>query len=420
MSTIFRAFMGAVAALMLLPGLYLYAVDGCRPEDYKEEEQHATWKSGEVLVLALLSLGSSFGIYASMVFRVSMGVVASMMLLPGVYLYVVEGCRPEDFTDEVGGRRHTGGSIVLVLTGLSLISFYGGACMSTIFRAFMGAVAALMLLPGLYLYVVDGCRPEDCKEEEQNTAWKSGEVLVLALLGLGFCFGIYASSFFRISMAVVASMMLLPGVYLYVVEGCRPGDFTDEVNVRQHRGISIVLVLTGLSLIFVYGGACMCGAAFMVAVAALMLLPGLYLYVVDGCRPEDYKEEEQNATWKSGGALVLALLGLGSFYGMYTSMIFRTSMGVVASMMLLPGVYLYVVEGCRPEDFTDEVGGRRHTGGSIVLVLTGLSLISFYGGACVSTIFRVCMGAVAALMLLPGLYLYVVDGCRPEDYKEDD
>lgn len=96
-------------------------------------------------------------------------------------------------------------------------------------------------------------------------------------------------------------------------------------------------------------------STFVVVVFALMVLPGVYLYVADGCRPEDHEEHLDKS---NSGALAfwLMALGLGSIYGVCVSGIFRTLVLCVAGSMLLPGIYLYMVDGCSPEEGADEGG----------------------------------------------------------------
>lgn len=115
-----------------------------------------------------------------------------------------------------------------------------------------------------------------------------------------------------------------------------------------------ILGFATLSLLCVYG---LCTSkAFliiMIAIAAIVSLPGIYLYHVDGCRPEGYNDE---GSWTKQTSFWLALLSLisGWTYGLYASSIFRILMGTLAALMFLPGIYLYAVDGCRPEDDEDE------------------------------------------------------------------
>jgi len=64
-----------------------------------------------------------------------------------------------------------------------------------------------------------------------------------------------------------------------------------------------------------------------------------------------------------------------------------------------------------------DVDGHQETGASVLFVV---SLgIGFFYSVCISTVFCVLMGALVVSMLLPGIYLYMVDGCRPEEYSEE-
>jgi len=67
---------------------------------------------------------------------------------------------------------------------------------------------------------------------------------------------------------------------------------------------------------------------------------------------------EENVDKSDSGALAfwLMALGLGSVYALCVSSLFRTLVVYVAAAMLVPGIYLYMVDGCRPEDCTEKGG----------------------------------------------------------------
>jgi len=84
-----------------------------------------------------------------------------------------------------------------------------------------------------------------------------------------------------------------------------------------------------------------------------MVVPGLYLYVVEGCRPEDYDESaETNETKEPPYCLWIG--GLFFAYGIWTYCVLDICMGILAITMVAPGLYLYVVYGCRVEDCQDD------------------------------------------------------------------
>jgi len=127
------------------------------------------------------------------------------------------------------------------------------------------------------------------------------------------------------------------------------------------------------------------------------------------------RTHEYNGSLATGATLfLLTLFGL-IIYGLLHSTCFRLIMGAVAALIVSPGLYLYVVQGCRPEDYKEEGNDSQQRGGLSVLALALLIIAVFYGVR-VSTVFRFFMGAMAASMLLPGLYLYAVHGCRPEEF----
>jgi len=208
-------------------------VEGCRPEDYEVGEDDSQKDGVYMISLLTLGLGCLYAMYISGFLRVIMGTTASLMLLPGLYLYTVDGCRPEDYDEEESKSQwsHSASALLLAILGLG---FFYCVWISMIFRFFMGVAAALMLLPGLYLYTVEGCRPEDCDEEDIDSQQASGTfVLALVALGLGSFYGMYVSRAFCVSMGVVASFMFFPGLCLYVVEGCRPEDCQEDLNLKQ-------------------------------------------------------------------------------------------------------------------------------------------------------------------------------------------
>lgn len=218
--------MGTVAALMILPGIYLYVVDGCRPEDYEASASESKWC---VLTCVSASLGfiSLSSMSISTMLCIIMGIVAVFMLMPGIYLHIIDGCRPEGYDAH---QRRGGVFVILLVSGF--LSFHGMMCIYIAFRVLIGALAVLMLLPGVYLYAVDGCRPEGCEEKVSKTQGRM-QVLVLASLGITSLLGMCVSATFRFFMGVVAALLLLPGIYLYVVDGCRPEDDREVSKLKE-------------------------------------------------------------------------------------------------------------------------------------------------------------------------------------------
>jgi hypothetical protein len=188
--SIFSVIMGASAVFMILPGTYLYVVQGCRPEDC--EEVHGTCgndmdkkgRGAEACVLLNFTLGALsyfyYGISVVNILGITMGFIAALMILPGAYLYIIQGCRPEDCEEcrpedckEVhrasGNEMDKNGRgaeacVLLVFTIGALYNFHYGISVVSILGVTMGLIAALMILPGAYLYIIRGCRPEDCEE----------------------------------------------------------------------------------------------------------------------------------------------------------------------------------------------------------------------------------------------------------------
>jgi len=217
--------------------------------------------------------------------------VLALMLLPGLYLWMVEGCRPEDYDENCcneKAKRCAVGTISLLAVGSMLImptfvSFLIFACVMTV----------LMLLPGIYLWSVDGCRPDDYEEERQTDDKNFGINIMFARLVIGCTIGTWVSKSFRIFQGIVAMLVLLPGVYLWVADGCRPEDYEDDChqnNVGDHTMLKLASLLFGILLCAWVSTSVL---IFVIVMAALTLLPGIYLWVFDGARPEDYMAVEQ-------------------------------------------------------------------------------------------------------------------------------
>merc|ERR1712190_533066 len=80
------------------------------------------------------------------------------------------------------------------------IMFAYGLYSSFTFFCLMGGLSLVMFLPGAYLYIVEGCRPEDCDEapmvKPENVMKKNGKgaaVVRLAMYSLVFAYGWYSS-----------------------------------------------------------------------------------------------------------------------------------------------------------------------------------------------------------------------------------
>jgi uncharacterized membrane protein len=340
-----------------------------------------------------------------------MSAIALLMALPGIYLWVIDGSRPEDYEENMQEHtiRHLATSRFLSL-GLAAMIIMPT---STSVLIIMAAVAALMLLPGIYLWVADGCRPEDYERKDQTQDGNNSGDVMLARLALGIVFGMWYSRSFRIFQGILSVIMFLPGLYLWIVEGCRPEDYDGNCRQRKAGYFSVLkasLLAGGTMLIM---KAFVSISMFLGIIAAIMLLPGIYLWVVDGCRPEDY-EEDRRTEDEDGCSDMLARLVLGSMIGMWLSQSFRILQGITAMVMLVPGMYLWVIDGCRPEDY-EETSCRNKVGDLAILKLGSLCL-GLLIGAWISTSILIFVMAIAALMLLPGIYLWVVDGARPEDY----
>jgi hypothetical protein len=109
------------------------------------------------------------------------------------------------------------------------VTFVGFSCVV------MGLCAGLMILPGAYLYFVEGCRPEDCDEVpaekrgyDKDNKESSPAKFWLAMYSLAFVYALWTSGTFRCVMASLALVMILPGTYLFVFGGCRPEDTNDD------------------------------------------------------------------------------------------------------------------------------------------------------------------------------------------------
>jgi len=128
------------------------------------------------------------------------------------------------------------------------------------------------------------------------------------------------------------------------------------------------------------------------------------------------RTHEYNGPSATGATLfLLTLFGL-IIYGLLHSTCFCLIMGAVAALIVSPGVFLYAVQGCRPEDYKEEGNDSQQRGRLSLRALALLPIIAIFYAIRLSLVFRFFMGSVAALMLLPGLYLYAVHGCRPEEF----
>lgn len=380
---------------MVLPGIYLWVVDGCRPEDFQESV--SKWPAHALRVLCCLTL-YFLCTCISCIVGFCMLCIAAVLLSPGVYLWMVDGCRPEDF-------KESGGSWLVraILAVLPLI-----CCMSVSSSATycMAGFAALMLLPGIKLWTVDGCRPEFFKESSSS---QSASFPGLMFFFAAPCFlGMFSSSVVSYILTGVAALMLLPGMYLWSVDSCRPEDYQGSAGTWPVGAIGVILLFCcayflGMSIPSLVG-CCILGAA------ALVVLPGIYLWTVDGCRPEDFPESDSNLPTQALGMLPLFCflyfqdMSLLSGAGCFT-------MGV-AALMLLPGAYLWIVDGCRPDDFQEaaSIWPLGFLVAAVILMCLVVAGVSWYFLAGLTAT------SMAALMLLPGINLWMVEGCRPEDF----
>lgn len=270
----------------------------------------------------------------------------------------------------------------------------------------MAGVAALMLLPGIYLWTVDGCRPEFF--EEIQSSQSAGFLGLLLFLATPYFLGMSALSVVLYSMAGVAALLLVPGIYLWIADGCRPEDYqvtagTWPVECLGAMVFFCCLYFLGMSVPSLVA-CCMLGAA------AIMVLPGVYMWTVDGCRPEDFQESVSNLPARFLGALMI--FSLPYFLGMPVLSLGGYFVTGMAALTFLPGTYLWIVDGCRPEDFRESASvcpvGFLAVGVFLMyLVFAGVSWYALMGFAATG---------VAAVMLLPGINLWIVDGCRPEDF----
>jgi len=388
--------MTCMAALMVLPGIYLWVVDDCRPEDFQESA--STRPADATRALFFLSSVYFLGTCVSSLVGFCMLCIAAVLLLPGIYLWIVDGCRPEDFQESADTWSATAIFAVLPLRCCMSISSTANYCMA--------GVAALMLLPGIYLWTVDGCRPEFF--EEIQSSQSASFLGLLLFLATPYFLGMSALSVVLYSMAVVAALILVPGIYLWIADGCRPEDYqvtagTWPVECLGAMVFFCCLYFLGMSVPSLVA-CCMLGAV------AIMVLPGIYLWTVEGCRPEDFQESASNLPARFLGALMI--FSLPYFLGMPVLSLGGYFVTDMAALTLLPGTYLWIVDGCRPEDFRESAGvwpvGFLAVGIFLMyLVFAGVSWYAFMGFAATG---------VAAVMLLPGINLWIVDGCRPEDF----
>jgi glucose uptake protein GlcU len=323
----------------------------------------------------------------------------------------------------------------------ALCHYHYGASFVSIFCVIMGVCAGLMILPGIYLYIVKGCRPEDCDEvpaarREQDMDQKENGLVVFWLVtySLAFVYGLWTSGTFRCVIGLLAVVMILPGTYLFV-RGSRPEDY-EEVTLRtrgqdmgQKESGLIVSCLALYGLAFVYGlwtyGTFRCVIGLL---AAVMILPGTYLFVC-GYRPEDCDEAlfgkcgtDIDNKGSRMAAFWLAIYSLAFSCALWTSGTFRCLLGSLAAVMILPGIYLFVFCGCRPEDcddktFEKQVNDKKESGAAVFWL--AMYSLAFSYALLTSGTFRCLLGSLAAVMILPGTYLFVLGGCRPEDANED-
>jgi hypothetical protein len=227
----------------------------------------------------------------------------------------------------------------------ALCHYHYGVSFVSIFCVIMGACAGLMLLPGFYLYIVKGCRPEDTDDvplarREQDMHQKESGLVVFWLVtySLAFVYGLWTSGTFRCVIGLLAVVMILPGTYLFV-RGSRPED-SDEVPLAR-RGQDMDQKESGLAafclamcgLAFVYGlwtyGTFLCVIGLLGLLAAVMILPGTYLFVC-GYRPEDCDEvffgkcgTDRDNKESRKAALWLAVYSLVFSCALWTSGTFR-------------------------------------------------------------------------------------------------
>lgn len=385
-------------------------------EPAKSVEQCPISPQASYLVfLPVLAGAIMYGALISPTFCFFMGAISLLMVLPGVYLWVIDGSRPEDYVEK--RSEQSMGNLAafrFLLLGLGAVV---GMQASTSFQIIMGSVAALMLLPGIYLWLVEGCRPEDYEDKCHSRDEDSFCDIMLARMGLGIMFGMWYSKSFRIFQGIVSALMLLPGLYLWMVEGCRPEDY-DENCCNEKAGrfavlkmpllaVGSMLIMPTFVSILLFGG---------IIMTALMLLPGMYLWAVDGCRPENYEDDSQTDDKDGCIDIMFARLVLGNMIGMWVSKSFRIFQGIVAMLVLLPGVYLWVADGCRPEDYEENCHQNKVEDRTMLkFALLGLGTLL---SAWVSTSVLIFVTVMAALTLLPGIYLWVFDGARPEDYMQ--
>jgi len=376
------------------------------------EDSPTLLQSGYLVFLPVVAGVIMYITLISSAFCMIMSAIALLMVSPGTYLWVMDGSRPEDYEENVQEHsiRHLAAFRFLLL-GLGAMIVMPTSTSALII---MSAVATLMLLPGIYLWVADGCRPEDYERKDQTRDGNSSGDVMLARLGLGIVFGMWYSRSFRIFQGILSVLMFLPGLYLWTVEGCRPEDYDGNCRQRKAGYLSVLkasLLAGGTMLIM---KAFVSISMFLGIMAAIMLLPGIYLWVVDGCRPEDYEEDRRTEDEDDCSDIMLARLVLGGMIGMWLSKSFRILQGIMAMVMLVPGVYLWVADGCRPEDY--EETSCRNKVGELAMFKLGSLVLGLLIGAWISTSILIFVMAIAALMLLPGIYLWVFDGARPEDY----
>jgi len=143
-----------------------------------------------------------------------------------------------------------------------------------------------------------------------------------------------------------------------------------------------------------------------------------------------------NAPHPKGGMIFLLVSCCNFVYLMFNSASFSTLTGIVAVLLLVPGLYLRLFDGCSldhswPEDFEENVKGGKaacplgcQVGGKAARPLASQIIDSVYG-MCIYMSFFILIGAVAilkpgALLLVPPVYICLIDDRRTEDVEEED
>mmetsp|Transcript_115097 Transcript_115097/g.203997 ORF Transcript_115097/g.203997 Transcript_115097/m.203997 type:complete len:367 (-) Transcript_115097:213-1313(-) len=305
--------------------------------------------------------------------------------------------------------------------------------------------------------IKDGVESEfSALPDEVYNATPSKEVLAFlpVLCGL-VIYGLLNSMSARILMEAVALLMLVPALYLCVVNGCSldhawPQDSEEEGNSRLENSadesereegvlteetkddyfeccalpdsVMAMIFLPVTCGIFIYGVLnSVSSGVLAAALAALILLPGFCLSRVGGfcqersgpedfkeegeCRPEDCKEED-NDSQKTCGTAARSWLSLiiGSFYDVCVYMSFFVFLGAVAilspwALMLLPPIYLCLRDDHRTEDCEEEDNDSQKPKDAPASSFLTLGFSSLFG-TCIYTIISVFVGGVAILAII--------------------